>query len=67
MEEQSVEGMTVNERLYHFGLIDRFDAAARSRDVLGMMQVLRQAQLSEAQSLQTAQAVAADPKLYGDQ
>lgn len=30
-----------------------------------MVQVLLQAQLSDAQSLQTAQAVAADPKFYG--
>ena len=65
MEEQAVEGMTVNERLYHFGLHDRFGAAARSRDVLAMVQVLLQAQFSEAQASFTARTVAADPERYG--
>ncbi len=65
MKAQPVEGMTVNERLYHFGLFDRFDAAARSRDVQAMVHVLLEAQLSQAQASQTAHAVAADPKRYG--
>ena len=65
MEQQSLEGMTVNERLYHFGLIDRFDAAARSGDVLTMVQVLLQAQLSPAQASETTQAIVANPKRYG--
>ncbi len=65
MDEHSVGGMTVNERLFHFGLHDQFDAAARSRDVSAMMQVLLQACFSETQALQTAQAVASDPQRYG--
>lgn len=60
MTEQSVEGMTVNERLFHFGLslIDQFDAAVISGDVSAIVRVLMQARFSEAQATQTAQAVA---------
>ncbi len=65
MKESSVKGMTVNERLHHFGLVDRFDVAARSRDVPAMVHVLLEAQFSEAQASQTARAVAANPKRYG--
>lgn len=65
MAAQSVEGMTVNERLYHFGLLERFSTAAQTRDVSAMVQVLLQAGLSEAQATETSQAVAADPKRYG--
>ena len=65
MAEQSVEGMTVNERLFHFGLHEQFEAAARSGDVSAMMQVLLQARFSETQATQTAQAVASDPQRYG--
>jgi hypothetical protein len=65
MEEQFIDGMTVNERLFHFGLVDLFESAARSRDVLAMVQVLRQAQFSEVQASETARAVASDPARYG--
>lgn len=65
MTEQSISGMTVNERLFYFGLIDRFDVAALARDVSAMVAILRQAQLSETQAIQTAQAVAESPKRYG--
>jgi hypothetical protein len=65
MDRQSVEGMTVNERLFHFGLFEAFDAAAKSLDLVAMVQVLRQAQFSEEQAKQTAGTVLADPARYG--
>ncbi len=65
MGEPSVSGMTVNERLFHFGLFERFDAAARAKDVPLLVEVLLQAKLSEKQALWTAEAVATDPKRYG--
>lgn len=65
MEEQSINCMTVNERLFHFGLFEQFDAAARAKDVPALLQVLQQAKFSEEQALQTAKAVAANPKRYG--
>jgi hypothetical protein len=65
MTEQELEGMTVNERLFHLGLMHRFDVAASNREVEAMVQVLLQAQFSETQALATAQAVAANPQRYG--
>lgn len=65
MAEQSVEGMTVNERLFHLGLHDQFDSAARSGNVPVMVQVLLRARFSEAQATHTAQTVATDPNGYG--
>ncbi|WP_434515227.1 hypothetical protein AB6Q56_00330 [Dechloromonas sp. ARDL1] len=65
IEESSVRSMTVNERLFHFGLFEPFDAAARARDVPLLTQVLLQAKLSKKQALQTAEAIVAAPKRYG--
>ena len=65
MEQHFGDGMTVNERLYHFGLIDYFDAAAKTGNVSAMEQVLIQARFSAAQAKETAQAVASDPARYG--
>ena len=65
MAKKSIEGMTVNERLFHFGLHEKFDAAARSGNVSAMMKVLFRAHFSEAQASQTAQAVASNPQRYG--
>ncbi|MCL2524470.1 MAG: hypothetical protein FWF20_01495 [Betaproteobacteria bacterium] len=60
MERQSVEGMTANERLFHFGLFEKFDGAVRTRNVQSVVQVLLLAQFSEEQALQTATAMMAD-------
>lgn len=65
MEQSSVGGMTVNERLFHFGLFEKFDDAVRAKDVQCLVQVLLLAKLSEEQALQTATAVMEDPKRYG--
>lgn len=65
MEEQFIACMTVNERLFHFGLFELFDDAARARDVPALVQVLVRAKLSEEQAMQTAKAVVADPRRYG--
>jgi hypothetical protein len=65
MPEPSTEGMTVNERLFHFGPLAEFDAATRAGDLASMIEVLRRARLSEEQATQTAEAVLADPSRYG--
>lgn len=65
MERESVDGMTVNERLFHFGLFDKFDSAVRARDSERLVQVLLLAKLSEEAAMQTATTVLANPKLYG--
>lgn len=60
-----IAGMTVNERLYHFGLIEAFDTAVKSRQLSSIVGVLRQAKLTEAQALETASSVLANPSFYG--
>ncbi len=65
MDDPSLAGMTVNERLYHLGLFDAFDAAARSRDLTALIQVLVRAQFSEEQAAVTAKAVATNPRHFG--
>jgi hypothetical protein len=65
MEQQFGDGMTVNERLYHFGLMPEFDVAARARNVPAMEKVLLQARFSMTQAKETALAVAANPERFG--
>lgn len=65
MSVEPIEGMTVNERLTHFGLIDAFDDAVRARDLAAVMDVLIQAEFSETQARETATAVLARPGRYG--
>jgi hypothetical protein len=65
MAHPSIEGMTVNERLLHFGLVEPFDRAAKSGDLGALIQVLVQAQLSQEQAEYTARTVLANPHRYG--
>ena len=65
MNEDTIEGMTVNERLLHFNLFESFDSAARSKSFAGLVEVLIQARFSEEQANHTASALLANPKLYG--
>ena len=64
-EAQSVEEMTVNERLVHFGLTDEFSAALQSGDSGLAIQVLLFAGYSQVQARQTAEAVLAAPERHG--
>jgi hypothetical protein len=56
--------MTVNERLFSRGLLERFDAAARRRDRSAML-LLREVELSEVDAIGCVDAIFADPKRYG--
>ncbi len=47
MSEQKYSGMTVNERLYASGLIDRFDKALAIKDVKIIMEILKQIELND--------------------
>jgi len=58
-------GMTVNERLSHFGLFQEFDAAVASRNVSAVVEVLLRAQLTPEQAQETASAVVSNPERYG--
>ena len=60
-----IGGMTVNERLAHFGLAAEFDAAARSRDKAAMIAVLRKARFTEEQAEYTSTQILSAPGRYG--
>jgi hypothetical protein len=64
-EAPDIQGMTVNERLHHFGLTPAFDEAVRSRKLEALIAVLRQAQFSQSQAEYTAITLLADPERYG--
>ena len=55
--------MTVNERMSHVGIIDRWDEAARQRDRNMMIALLEAVEISEPHLI--ADAVLADPKKFG--
>jgi hypothetical protein len=61
----TIGGMTVNERLHHFGLIVEFDAAIRARDKAAAMKVLTKAHFSPKQAEDTASQVLRAPERYG--
>ena len=63
--DQRVSGMTVNERLAHFGLFKALDSAVASRQIDSVVSVLRKAHLSDRQALETAQAILSNPSHYG--
>ncbi len=65
MTEPSIRGMTVNERLFHFGLVESFDLAVKARDHAGLVEVLLNAQFSKQQAEETAITVLANPAYYG--
>jgi hypothetical protein len=64
-DSEAIEGMTVNERLSHFGLLDSFDAAVRSRQSVSVVNVLLQARFTEKQAHQTADTILSNPGFYG--
>lgn len=56
--------MTVNERLHAAGLIDRFDAAARTRNREEMIALLALVELAD-QADWIADTILGDPSKYG--
>lgn len=61
--EPSLAGMTVNERLSHVGIMDRWDEAARRRDRGTMIALLEQVEVPEPHLI--VDAALADPRKYG--
>jgi hypothetical protein len=60
-----IDGMTLNERLFHFDLFNEFDAAVRSKQFLAIRQVLFKVKVPEKQAQEIAEALLASPKKYG--
>jgi hypothetical protein len=60
-----LEGMTVNERLYTLGLMDKFDKAIKSCDSKGSISVLLEAKFTINQATETVTSILENPKMYG--
>jgi hypothetical protein len=56
-------GMTVNERLFYAGTVDRWDAAVRRRDRAAMIALLTQVEVVDPDEI--VDAVLANPHTYG--
>ena len=64
-DESTIAGMTVNERLQHFGLVAEFDAAISAGDRPAVIDILRRARFTEERANYTASRVLSAPELYG--
>jgi aminoglycoside 6'-N-acetyltransferase I len=64
-DDPSIAGMTVNERLHHFGLLATFDDAIRVRDKAAAVATLIRARFSPEQAEYTASQVLSAPNRYG--
>jgi hypothetical protein len=62
-DELSLAGMTVNERLFHVGILDQWDAAVRRRNRDEMIALLEQVEVVKPHL--TVDAVLANPHVYG--
>ena len=62
---QELDGMTVNERLFACGVLDKWDSAARLRKRQEMIEILCSAAMTEQQAAETTDAVLRDPRKYG--
>ena len=61
----NIAGLTVNERLFHFGLFQAFDSTVESQQISDIIKVLRLAKFTEAEVQETASAIIANPSFYG--
>ena len=60
-----IEGMTPNERLSHFGLLEAFDRATLWRDRAEMIRIFHRAQFPSPDAERSVDMILADPTLYG--
>ena len=58
-------GMTVNERLYHVGLIDQFDSAILAKQEATAIAILLRVELSNEQAKETVATIFSNPTKYG--
>lgn len=62
-DEPSLAGMTINERLFHVGILNKWKAAVRRRDRQEMIALLEQVEVTDPQL--TVDTVLTDPQAYG--
>ncbi|MDG2286452.1 MAG: hypothetical protein P8N43_13130 [Alphaproteobacteria bacterium] len=58
-------GMTVNERLFHAGVMDQFDAAIDARNKDDAISILQQTELPIEAATETVTAILNNPEMYG--
>ena len=63
--ERKFAGMTLNERLWFAGLMDKWDAAFRARDRAAMIELLGQVEIAEPGRATTVDTLLANPSRYG--
>ena len=65
MNKNELNGMTVNERLFHLNLMDEFDNSIKAKNGKLAVEILQKAQFSNEQALETVNAILNNPKKYG--
>ena len=63
--DRELSGMTVNERLFACGLIERWDAAVHARRKEEMIAVLCEVAISKEEATRTSDVVLTNPTKYG--
>jgi hypothetical protein len=62
-EHSAIQGMTVNERLFHLGLLDKWSRAVTDRNRSAMLALMRKCEVETPEF--TVDTVLADPETYG--
>ena len=65
MNQNYLSGMTVNERLFYFNLLEKFDSCIDSNNRELAIETLCEAQLSLEQAIETVSQIFENPKAYG--
>jgi hypothetical protein len=63
-ERPDYAGMTINERLFESGMMDRFAQAAKDRDREEMIRILMQVALDEKDARWSTETILKNPKKY---
>ena len=63
MSKPDLSGMTVNERLFNLGLMERWDEAVAARDREAMLAIMRECEVDPPE--QTVDPILANPAMYG--
>lgn len=64
-DQDRYAGMTLNERLFAAGLLDRFDAAVRAGDRAALAEILAQVGIAAEEAKHTMETILAHPTRYG--
>lgn len=65
MTMSNLAGMTINERLFHVGIVDEFDAAILARNQEKAVALLQRVELSKEEAMAAAATIFENPGRYG--